>query len=492
MNFLSKINFKKLLYIVLVLNSTFLVNLKSDIQSKVVNFSVGQDMTADETFTGAEAINLSVGETLRGSGNFRAPVIDITAKKFEFTGTIHCDNVCNITTQEPFNEKMFKRSGKGKFIIKADPNLDLNGSNKDFSNLLSPVAMPTSKPYIPNIPKIDPYVSKEFDFNGSTFTFNGQGNIDIASAIETGSLEEVNMLLEKNQDIKNNKQSLNIFMGMAGVYGHINIAQEFIKLGADVDTKDTWGNSYMLMSVIRKQANLVELLVKSGANPNVENRMGVPVLILAVMEGDLETIKVLVESPKILIDAKDNLGQTALMHASHKNFTQIVDILLTGGADPDMKTYFGITALDIAIDKRHYEVEKLINEYKRIKDEKISSEKRAKDRKLLLEKSKENLEAESYLHKEKLDQARDVSALYSGLKKVGIGGISLVLSYFAFKKGDTNMKFYAAGASIISAGLIALSFHDFSNWLNPRHTEKYEELLLKIKKIDQDLAKLEK
>ncbi len=83
---------KKSLYTVLFLNLFFLVNLKSSsMQSKVINFSVGRDMLADGSFVGAEKINLDVGETLKGNGYFKAPLIDIKAGKFEFTGTIECD-----------------------------------------------------------------------------------------------------------------------------------------------------------------------------------------------------------------------------------------------------------------------------------------------------------------------------------------------------------------------------------------------------------------
>lgn len=56
-------------------------------------------------------------DALTGNGRIRAPKITIKTKVFNFTGSISCSETCTIITSEPFDEKMFKRKGGGKFEI---------------------------------------------------------------------------------------------------------------------------------------------------------------------------------------------------------------------------------------------------------------------------------------------------------------------------------------------------------------------------------------
>jgi hypothetical protein len=53
----------------------------------------------------------------------RSPQIVINSKIFAYTGTIDCSGKCIITAGSAFNEKMFKRKGKGEFIIVIDEQL---------------------------------------------------------------------------------------------------------------------------------------------------------------------------------------------------------------------------------------------------------------------------------------------------------------------------------------------------------------------------------
>ena len=65
---------------------------------------------------GRETVTLNSAE-LTGNGIIKGPKIYIKTKKFSFTGTIECSEECLIITEEPCNQTMFKRLGKGKFIF---------------------------------------------------------------------------------------------------------------------------------------------------------------------------------------------------------------------------------------------------------------------------------------------------------------------------------------------------------------------------------------
>lgn len=90
-------------------------------QSKNLNISVGGTLDNNGELIGTESANLSC-DTLSGKGLIRSPQISIKTKIFAFTGTIDCDGQCTIITSAPFDDKMFKRKGKGEFIIIVDEN----------------------------------------------------------------------------------------------------------------------------------------------------------------------------------------------------------------------------------------------------------------------------------------------------------------------------------------------------------------------------------
>ena len=78
-------------------------------------------MTCNGNFVAGKQITLSAGNLFEGTGLIKAPTIEISTKCFEFTGTIDCSGTCTIKSEEPFDAKMFKRTGGGEFIIIIEP-----------------------------------------------------------------------------------------------------------------------------------------------------------------------------------------------------------------------------------------------------------------------------------------------------------------------------------------------------------------------------------
>ena len=90
-------------------------------QSKNLNLSVGGTLDNNGELIGIESIHASC-ETLSGKGLISSPQITIKTQIFAYTGTIDCSGKCTIITSQPFNEKIFKRGGRGEFIIIIDKN----------------------------------------------------------------------------------------------------------------------------------------------------------------------------------------------------------------------------------------------------------------------------------------------------------------------------------------------------------------------------------
>jgi ankyrin repeat protein len=72
------------------------------------------------------------------------------------------------------------------------------------------------------------------------------------------------------------------------------------------------------------------------------------ILIVAVDEGDLEKVKAIIAKNIVGLDDQDFEGYTALHHATVKMRLDIVDALLSAGANRTLATKRGETALQIA------------------------------------------------------------------------------------------------------------------------------------------------
>lgn len=88
-------------------------------QSTNLNLNVGGTLDNNGELIGTESAKISC-DTLSGKGVITSPEISIKTGIFAYTGKIECSGKCIIIAKSPFNEKMFKRSGKGEFIIIID------------------------------------------------------------------------------------------------------------------------------------------------------------------------------------------------------------------------------------------------------------------------------------------------------------------------------------------------------------------------------------
>ena len=134
----------------------------------------------------------------------------------------------------------------------------------------------------------------------------------------------------------------------ASLEGNIQDIQIALAEGADVNIKDTDGNTaLMLASANKNHANeIVKLLLDKGADINAKDNYGQTDLILAAYNGFTEVVKLLLDRGAD-VNTKMQDGMTALWAASFigHDRTEIIKLLLDKGADVNAKSTNGITAL---------------------------------------------------------------------------------------------------------------------------------------------------
>ncbi len=117
--------------------------------------------------------------------------------------------------------------------------------------------------------------------------------------------------------------------------GDIASLQTFIKIGINVNTRDSDGNTALMYAIKEKHMDLVEVLVTSEATEiNAKNNLGETALMFAANSGE-KLVNTLLEYGAD-INAKNNLGETALFYSKDK---KVAELLLKKGINGRFKKY---------------------------------------------------------------------------------------------------------------------------------------------------------
>lgn len=123
------------------------------------------------------------------------------------------------------------------------------------------------------------------------------------------------------------------------------IAAVLLDAGADVKAKDDAGFTALHTAAEFGRTEQVSLLLKHGADPEAKNASGSTVLLAAcTADGKEDAITALIKAGA-KVDSRDAVGGTALMRAANLGKHRIVRLLLDSGADPNILSGTGYSAL---------------------------------------------------------------------------------------------------------------------------------------------------
>lgn len=175
-------------------------------------------------------------------------------------------------------------------------------------------------------------------------------------------------------------------LALAILYHNYSLSKTLISRGAHLEIGDARSStSPIFIAVEQQNFSLVELLLQAGANPNIVNennsnetiahnavcgstaimklllkhgadvnskdRNDITPLMRAVIENKIEMVKLLVEYPSININyqAPKKAMITPLHEAAYHGYSEIVQQLISHGANPNITNTFGRTALHDAV-----------------------------------------------------------------------------------------------------------------------------------------------
>ena len=141
------------------------------------------------------------------------------------------------------------------------------------------------------------------------------------------------------------------------------LARELIAKGADVNQKDSSGNSLLIISSANGNVEIVQLLLSSGASLDaVDANMKATALHAAAYLGHPEVMKLLVKHGIDLNIKGPYNGYTALHDAVLQNNIEGVKILVDSKANLNLKGKDGNTPLMLAKRKGNREIIKILQQ----------------------------------------------------------------------------------------------------------------------------------
>jgi ankyrin repeat protein len=159
------------------------------------------------------------------------------------------------------------------------------------------------------------------------------------------------LLLDHDADVSQQINGYGVLAKLAAIPGSIDLFHLLIGKGADLK-KSAPKNFLLYYAASSGDTAIVGFLIRNGYNPNDSTDFGDYPINNALAFRNFATVKMLVENganvnahPMSLINFDPLIGFTPLMNASLFNDKPSFFYLLEHGADPNLKTKNGFTAL---------------------------------------------------------------------------------------------------------------------------------------------------
>jgi len=180
----------------------------------------------------------------------------------------------------------------------------------------------------------------------------------LTSAVITGNLEIVSQLINSGAEVNPvcNKNIICKPIIWAAENGDIETLNLLIEKGADVNSVGPYQFPVLKYAIDKKQTTSIEVLLKNGAEINQRDQFSASNFELAISKSSFEVIELMMKYNPDINANEFSEKFTPLMMASKTGRLKVVKYLVAKGADPNIKTKSGHTALDYAIYNKHNKV----------------------------------------------------------------------------------------------------------------------------------------
>ncbi|KAK3098127.1 hypothetical protein FSP39_016404 [Pinctada imbricata] len=154
----------------------------------------------------------------------------------------------------------------------------------------------------------------------------------------------------------------NLTIHQMAAQGELNLLQQEIQEGVDVNKCDSSGLTALLWASSYGQLSTMEFLISQGADLTACGSHGENALLLASCGGFKDIVRKLLKV-RLDVNYTDESGNTALMYAAYRNHPAVVKLLLEYGADITAKNEDQFTAMDLAVGQGNKQVQQTIERH---------------------------------------------------------------------------------------------------------------------------------
>ncbi|MBU8932900.1 MAG: ankyrin repeat domain-containing protein [candidate division Zixibacteria bacterium] len=177
---------------------------------------------------------------------------------------------------------------------------------------------------------------------------NNQGQTIAFGVAARGHTDMLRLLVDNGADLLVSDSSGGTILHEAAISGSVVTVDYLLDAGADPDLTNDFGATPLIFSSWRSHVDVARTLLEKGANPDIINTNGMTALHNSVKEGSVEMCQVLLTNGANASLPNLKTGGTPLHYACTKGYLNIVELLVSSGADLTVKDNKGLTPLHYA------------------------------------------------------------------------------------------------------------------------------------------------
>ena len=186
------------------------------------------------------------------------------------------------------------------------------------------------------------------------------GKTALMLAASQARTDLIGALLTAGADVNSTNSRDGTALMYGATSGDVGTMEMLLLHGAAVNARASNGWTALMIASAKGYVDIVKLLLAAGAQPNLGDIYGWTPLLRATHENRRLVVLVLLQNQATDVNAKDDLGETALHHAAAKGYREIARALIVHGADSARRDSAGRTPSMVASAAGHLDLAEFI------------------------------------------------------------------------------------------------------------------------------------